>query len=1051
MPFGTCSDGRLATSLKPEGTYITSWHCVYCTVPGRDVSEAAQRLAAGRHATWWRILAMHLPQPAVTHGVPGAQTPARGVWNAVRTAGRDKHLSVRLAWASAAASWARHAIDIGYRCASAHFLPPLLVWLTAQLPLSVSPVRSPKLSSFSPQPKRLRIQAPRSNTNTLRPQPKPLSPSRSRRRRGMAVPDVDDEAAPRETPPPLDCSAPAPHADALLSVSSFCASPDSDELHRQPDSGAVSPGEVSGRAEAALKTSSPDSLFKTSAAVSRESVASLARPPDSSDPRNALFDDHVASTYVPGSLHLAPDSTIERLVERQGVIPLLRQLAEDLAHRDRELVRVRRRAEERERALKKMLVEVEVSNADIEKRLAAATLQRRPSRDTMRSGDESYTESIDDLMNQAMNEADTFSVFDDGESMRDSDSIMDDMVTPKATLLRRTLSDRDVDTDSLMSNSSRQDSTRRGWKAFFWGQKRDGDETIKGRSTSNTSGTVKRKSIQKDMFAPPEGVIRRRGSRSSLISSGTQSMQQTTARAAPPSFIHTQNQPKAKAVEIAPKEAKSSASMADWSLRRVTQTADEQENQAPESPRPRTQSTSDVDRRRCSASATDLARNPRPNAKAIARRSRAPSISSSANAPTKSSKFFQDIRDTAERIVPLGSSQPAGSTSPGPVEMERIIPHAVQPPTLLQTWNQYYPTDYLTDRFGFIYDKRQRSMSIKSTTSLAGHYQERDLSRPAIIDDDQPGTPLTPEGALGPLRTTPTRREERPPSSGFSSPTTPTAHKPPPGIMARLSGPGPSLTSPASATNALSEAPLALRSPMGINSGSSTAEESTVRLLLGQLSDLHDSLQRDRSIKWNEFLRKIRHERRKGDEDSSKDTPEAALNDGELIGIATVGTEGRGGKQRWKEFKLLVLGGIPVSYRWKVWAECSGATAMRIPGYYDDLLQNGTDDPLVISQIAMDINRTLTDNIFFRKGPGVSKLKQVLLAYSRRNPEVGYCQGMNMITASLLLIMPSEEDAFWVLCSIVERILPKTYFETNLLASRADQQVLPPSLCHHLS
>jgi hypothetical protein len=114
---------------------------------------------------------------------------------------------------------------------------------------------------------------------------------------------------------------------------------------------------------------------------------------------------------------------------------------------------------------------------------------------------------------------------------------------------------------------------------------------------------------------------------------------------------------------------------------------------------------------------------------------------------------------------------------------------------------------------------------------------------------------------------------------------------------------------------------------------------------------------------------------------------------------------------------------------------------MKVPGYYDDLLQNGHDDPIVISQISMDINRTLTDNIFFRKGPGVSKLKQVLVAYSRRNPEVGYCQGMNMIAASLLLIMPSEEDAFWVLCSIVERILPKTYFEPNLLASRADQEV----------
>lgn len=115
--------------------------------------------------------------------------------------------------------------------------------------------------------------------------------------------------------------------------------------------------------------------------------------------------------------------------------------------------------------------------------------------------------------------------------------------------------------------------------------------------------------------------------------------------------------------------------------------------------------------------------------------------------------------------------------------------------------------------------------------------------------------------------------------------------------------------------------------------------------------------------------------------------------------------------------------------------------ALRVPGYYDELLQAGDDDPHIMSQICMDINRTLTDNIFFRKGPGVQKLKQVLIAYSRRNPAVGYCQGMNMIAASLLLIMPTEEDAFWVLVSIIENILPKTYFEQSLLASRADQTV----------
>ena len=170
--------------------------------------------------------------------------------------------------------------------------------------------------------------------------------------------------------------------------------------------------------------------------------------------------------------------------------------------------------------------------------------------------------------------------------------------------------------------------------------------------------------------------------------------------------------------------------------------------------------------------------------------------------------------------------------------------------------------------------------------------------------------------------------------------------------------------------------------------------------------------------------------------------PEISLTDGEMIGAAGLGNRGKVGRAKWKELKQLVLAGIPVAYRAKVWAECSGASALRIPGYYDELANNGVDDPIILAQIQMDIHRTLTDNVFFRKGPGVAKLNEVLLAYSRRNPEVGYCQGMNLITASFLLIMPSAEEAFWMLTSLIENILPRHYYDHSLLASRADQQVL---------
>lgn len=48
---------------------------------------------------------------------------------------------------------------------------------------------------------------------------------------------------------------------------------------------------------------------------------------------------------------------------------------------------------------------------------------------------------------------------------------------------------------------------------------------------------------------------------------------------------------------------------------------------------------------------------------------------------------------------------------------------------------------------------------------------------------------------------------------------------------------------------------------------------------------------------------------------------------------------------------------------------------------------------------------------------------------------------MGVVTASLLLVC-TEEDAFWMMCSLIESFLPPNYYSHSLLGVRADEKVV---------
>ena len=64
----------------------------------------------------------------------------------------------------------------------------------------------------------------------------------------------------------------------------------------------------------------------------------------------------------------------------------------------------------------------------------------------------------------------------------------------------------------------------------------------------------------------------------------------------------------------------------------------------------------------------------------------------------------------------------------------------------------------------------------------------------------------------------------------------------------------------------------------------------------------------------------------------------------------------------------------------------------------------------------------------------IIRLRRVLRGIGWLYPDLGYCQGVGVI-ASILLLLLEEEDAFWLLCAIVEDLLPASYYTPSLIGN----------------
>ncbi|TNY20837.1 GTPase activating rab protein [Rhodotorula diobovata] len=418
----------------------------------------------------------------------------------------------------------------------------------------------------------------------------------------------------------------------------------------------------------------------------------------------------------------------------------------------------------------------------------------------------------------------------------------------------------------------------------------------------------------------------------------------------------------------------------------------------------------------------------------------------------------------------------------------------------------------MIDRYGFVYDLRAGMELLKESRrrkeGQSGRGGSKARKKPSVKDVPAAGGLQQPE-RVDALLTPPTELEVQPQldalreaigltptteeENTLSTPATPDRGPSPSGTP--HSRPAKLVRDASLSTTASSDS----RAPSEI-SGAALAGPQSMRALLAQLRSMTDAVDKVQQDAWDAFIRRRQAKLAKLKAQHLSDVSNDELSAGgasagglgarerpkslwlaavtademggggpggeegwtseNLVGVAQMGTEKKGKKEDWNDFKDLVRKGIPITYRPKIWGECSSANEAREPGVYQELLAQPLmpGEAQCLKQIDMDCHRTFPTNVFFAgNGPGVAKLRNVLVAYSRRNPKIGYCQGMNNLVATLLLTHPAEEDAFWVLVCIIENILPSDYYTSHLLVSRADQQVLQdlvarilPRLAAHL-
>ena len=132
-------------------------------------------------------------------------------------------------------------------------------------------------------------------------------------------------------------------------------------------------------------------------------------------------------------------------------------------------------------------------------------------------------------------------------------------------------------------------------------------------------------------------------------------------------------------------------------------------------------------------------------------------------------------------------------------------------------------------------------------------------------------------------------------------------------------------------------------------------------------------------------------------------------------------------KKEKKEFLKITKKNIPNCFRSLIWMILSEKIILERKDDNYNYLKIQKNNFLIESQIEKDICRTFKEG---KTNIEINKLKNILIASSNLEKDIGYCQGMNFIAAFLLKISNYNEiDTFYLYCFVLEKI--NGYFMQN--------------------